>query len=38
MPAPAEEERAKESDEDARVFAKLKELTRPDEDGDEASE
>jgi len=38
MPVPAEEERAKESDEDARVFAKLKELTRPDEDGDEASE
>jgi hypothetical protein len=38
MPAPAEEEQVKESDEDARVFAKLKELTRPNEDGDEASE
>jgi len=38
-PAPAEEERpAPDSDEDARVFAKLKELTRPSDDGDEAND
>lgn len=38
MPEPAEEERpAPDSDEDARVFAKLKELTRPSEDDGEES-
>jgi hypothetical protein len=35
---PAEEAGASEEDEDARVFAKLKQLTRPSEDGEEADQ
>lgn len=34
FPAPADDDRAADTEEDARVFAKLKELTRPSEDRD----
>jgi hypothetical protein len=38
FPASAEDERAANSDEDARVFAKLKELTRPNEEVDDEAD
>jgi hypothetical protein len=38
FPAATEETRAAEVDEDARVFAKLKQLTRPSEDAEEEGE
>ncbi len=38
FPASAEDERAANSDEDARVFAKLKELTRPSEEVDDEAD
>ena len=38
FPAPAEDDRATNSQEDARVFAKLKELTRPSEEVDDEAD